>query len=103
MNLNSRITRLERTLASQRCSCPDNADLSWPGHQPLQQCANRGGERLIFTLNHDPGGAERLVRAALPLLAKTYNGSDRLDYSKLTDKELDQVSTALRATHPHGR
>jgi len=42
------------------------------------------------------------VGPALPLFAKTYNGSARTDYSTLTDKELSQVIAALRATEPHG-
>ena len=33
-NLNSRINRLEQTLATLPCSCPDSSHLSWPGHEP---------------------------------------------------------------------
>ena len=97
MNLNSRITRLEQRLQSQPCPCPDNTDLSWPGHQPPPHCATCGGERLIYLLNHHPRDAEAQLRAALPLLAKTHDGSDRPDYSKLTDRELQQVRAALHA------
>jgi hypothetical protein len=33
-NLNSRIARLEQTLGTLPCSCPDSTELSWPGHEP---------------------------------------------------------------------
>jgi hypothetical protein len=96
MNLNSRVARLERTLAAQRCDCDDNAGLSWPGHQPAGHCLSCGGERLIFQLDQNPRHAEPLLRAALPLLTKAYDGQ-RLDYARLTDDELQRVKVALEA------
>ena len=96
MNLNSRITRLEQRLQSQPCPCPDNTDLSWPGHQPPQHCATCGGERLIYPLTHHPRNSEPLIRAALPILTKAYNGNQRADLNNLTDNELDQLKSALQ-------
>src|SRR5207249_1578214 len=72
MNLNRRITQLERTLAREPCACPENTDLAWPGHHPDSHCATCGGERLTYILTSHPGDAEALVRRALPILAKTY-------------------------------
>jgi hypothetical protein len=97
MNLNNRITRLEQTLASRPCKCPDCADLSWPGHQPNSHCPRCGGQRLIYPLTHHPRAAEPLLRDALPILAKSYNGRERADLSKLTDPELQQLKQALQA------
>ena len=97
MSLNTRIAKLERTLGSQNCTCPDSADLSWPGHRPNPHCANCGGERLIYLLTHHPRHAEPLLRQALPILAKAYNGHERADLTKLTDAELHQLKAALQA------
>ena len=96
VNLNNRLTRLERTLTRDRCDCDDNIDLSWPGHQPHEQCDSCGGERLIAQLHHDPGRTEPRLRAALPLLARAYDGQ-RFDYTQLSDDELQQVKAALEA------
>ena len=97
MNLNNRITRLEQTLASRPCKCPDCADLSWPGHQPNSHCPRCGGQRLHLPTHSPPAAAEPLLRDALPILAKSYNGSERADLSKLTDPELQQLKQALQA------
>ena len=102
MNLNHRITRLEQTLANTRCTCTNNADLAWPGHNPPQHRADCGGERLIHQLEHHPRAAEPLIRNALPLMAKTYNGTSRPDLSKLTDHELEPVKS-LRASARSGK
>jgi hypothetical protein len=99
-NLNHRITQLEQTLASQRCCCSNSADLAWPGHTPPSNCPDCGGERLIYQLQHDPGSAEHLIRDVLPLMAKTDNGTNRPDLSKLTDHELQQLKEALLAAAP---
>jgi len=100
MNLNRRITQLEQRIQNEPCACPDNADLAWPGHHPDPHCPRCGGHRRLYLLNHHPRDAEPLVRAALPILAKTYDGSDRPDYSKLTDNELEQLKHALHAAEP---
>ena len=97
MNLNSRIAQLERTLANQHCDCPDNTDLTWPGHQPNPHCPTCGGERLIYPLAHHPRNAEPLIRQALPILQKAYGAGHRADLSTLTNQELQQLKTALQA------
>jgi hypothetical protein len=102
MNLNNRITRLEQRIQRQPCVCPDNADLAWPGHHPDLHCPRCGGERLIYLLSHFPRQAEAQLRAVLPILTKTYDGSDRPDYSKLTDHELQQLKQALQAAELNG-
>jgi hypothetical protein len=99
MNLNNRVARLERTLAAQPCDCDDNAGLGWPGHQPNPHCTNCGGERVIFQLQHNPRQALPLLRAALPLLMKAFDG-ERLDFAKLTDDELERARVALEAAEP---
>jgi hypothetical protein len=95
-NLNDRITRLEHTLRKLPCSCPDSADLAWPGHQPNPHCASCGGERLIYPLAHNPGLGEPLIRQALPIIEKTFGADQRADLSTLTDLELRQLKTALQ-------
>jgi hypothetical protein len=97
MTLNSRITQLEQALANQPCSCPNNADLAWPGHQPQPNCPSCSGERILYTLNNPPGEAEPLIRAALPTILKTYDGTNHADLSKLTNHELQQLTHALQA------
>ena len=97
MSVNNRISQLERTLGALPCTCPNNTDLSWPGHQPDPNCPSCGGERLIYLLTHRPRQAEAQLRAVLPILTKTDDGSDRPDYSKLTDNELQQLKQALHA------
>jgi hypothetical protein len=47
MSVNNRISRLERTLGALPCTCLNNTDLSWPGHQPDPNCPSCGGELLI--------------------------------------------------------
>jgi hypothetical protein len=96
-NLNHRLSRLEQTLGSLPCSCPSSADLAWPGHQPDTHCRSCGGERLIYPLAHHPRDAERLIRQALPLITKAYDGNPRPDLSTLTNHELHQLKTALQA------
>jgi hypothetical protein len=96
-NLDSRIDRLEYTLGTLPCRCPDSANLAWPGHQPNPHCANCGGERLIYPLVHHPGPAEPLIRQALPIIAKAFGADRRADLSTLTDQELRQLKTALQA------
>ena len=54
MSVNNRISQLERTLGALPCTCPNNTDLSWPGHQPDPNCPSCGGERLIYPLTHHP-------------------------------------------------
>jgi hypothetical protein len=103
MSLKQRIAKLETALATERCSCPTSIDLGWLGHQPPDQCTDCGGERLIYLIRDQPLGAEPLMRSVLSLLAETYDGTTRPDYSRLTDSELDQIRTALQAveaTHP---
>lgn len=103
MSLDRRIAKLETALATERCDCPTGLDLAWPGHQPPEHCTDCGGGRLIYLISHEPREAEPLVRTVLPLLAKTYDGTTRPDYSRLTNIELDQIATALQAveaTHP---
>jgi hypothetical protein len=97
MSLNNRISRLEQQLQNRPCACPNNADLAWPGQRPDGHCATCGGERLIYVLNHHPGDAEHVVRGALPILAKTYDGTNQADYSNLTDEELQGLKHALQA------
>jgi len=99
-NLNHRLTRLEQILASQRCRCPNSADLAWPGHNPPSNCPHCGGERPIHQLEHDPGSAEHLIRDVPPLMAKTYNGTNRPDLSKLTDHELPASQTRTPRRRP---
>jgi hypothetical protein len=96
MSLNNRISQLERTLGALPCTCTNNTDLSWPGHQPDPNCPNCGGERLIYPLTHHPHNSEPLIRAALPILAKAYNSNHRADLSNLTDNELDQLKRGLQ-------
>ncbi len=96
-NLTNRIRRLEHTLEALPCTCPDSADLAWPGHQPNPNCETCGGERLIYPLPHHPRGAEALVREALPILKRAYGGNTHADFSTLSDQELDQLKTALQA------
>ena len=96
-NLNTRITRLEHTLRTHPCSCPNNDDLAWPGRQPNPHCPTCGGERLIYPLAHHPGPGEPLIRQALPILKKAYGADRRADLSTLTDQELRQLKTALQA------
>src|SRR5207245_1391528 len=83
-NLNNRIIRLEHTLGTLPCSCPNSTQLSWPGHQPDPHCRSCGGERLLYPLTHHPGPGEPLIREALPLIAKAYDGNTRADLSTLT-------------------
>jgi hypothetical protein len=97
MNLNHRISRLERTLATQRCDCPNNADLAWPGHQPDPHCPRCGRARLIYPLAHHPRDNEPLIRQALPTIQKTFGTDQRADLSTLTNHELHQLKTALQA------
>jgi hypothetical protein len=97
MNLNNRITRLEQTISKRRCECPNNADLSWPGHQPHRHCPQCAGERILYPLARHPRGAESLLRAALPIISKTYAGDDHADLSRLSDDELQQLKEALQA------
>ena len=97
MSLNSRISKLERALGALPCHCPDTAELSWPGHQPEPQCPTCGGERFIYLLPYHPREAEPLLRQALPILAKAYNGNHNADLSNLTDNELHQLKTAFQA------
>jgi hypothetical protein len=97
MRLHSRISQLERRLGTLPCTCPHNTDLSWPGHQPNPSCPSCGGQRLIYPLPHHPRDAEPLLRAALPILAKAYNGNAHANLNNLTDNELDQLKTALQA------
>ena len=96
MSVNNRISQLERTLGALPCTCPNNTDLSWPGHQPDPNCPSCGGERLIYPLTHHPRRSEPLIRAALPILTKAYNGNQRADLNNLTDNELDQLKSALQ-------
>jgi hypothetical protein len=102
MNLNTRISRLEQTLATQRCRCPDSTDLAWPGNHPAEHCSRCGGERVLYPLTHPPGAAERLLRNALPIMRKAWADSDRADLSKLTDQELRQLREALQAADKTG-
>jgi hypothetical protein len=97
MKLNTRLAKLERTLADQRCTCLNSTDLSWPGHHPHTHCSSCGGERLLCTLKHHPREAEPLLRRVLPLIEKIYINGDRSDLSKLRDHELQQVKEALLA------
>jgi len=97
MSLQNRISQLERRLGALPCTCPHNADLSWPGYEPDPSCPTCGGERLIYPLTHHPRGGEPLIRAALPILAKAYNGNHRAHLDRLTDDELDQLRRALVA------
>ena len=101
MNLNQRITRLEHTLGQQPCSCDDNNDLAWPGRQPDPNCHHCGGRRFIYPLSHHPGEGEAQMRAALPLLAKTYDGHKRAQLGRLSDDELRQLRAALIAAGCH--
>jgi hypothetical protein len=96
MTLNQRIQRLEHTLAQLPCHCPNSSDLCWPGHQPDPHCPSCGGHRLIYPLPHHPRHAEPLIRTALPILEKAYNGNHPADLSTLTDTELQQLKTALQ-------
>jgi hypothetical protein len=96
MRLHSRISQLERRLGTLPCTCPHNTDLSWPGHQPDPNCPSCGGERLIYPLKHHPRNSEPLIRAALPILAKAYNGNAQADLNNLSDNELDQLKRALQ-------
>jgi hypothetical protein len=96
MSLHNRINQLERTLGALPCTCPNNANLSWPGHQPDPNCPTCGGQRLIYPRTHHPRNSEPLIRAALPILTKAYNGNQRADLSNLTDNELDQLKSALQ-------
>ena len=95
-NLNSRINRLEQTLGTLPCSCPDSTQLSWPGHEPHPQCPTCGGERLVYPLAHHPGPAEPLIRQALPIIKKAFGNDKGADLGKLTDQELHQLKTALQ-------
>ena len=97
MNLNQRITRLEHAVGEQTCVCDDNNDLAWPGHQPDPHCRSCSGRRFIYPLSHHPGEGEGQIRAALPLLAKTYDGHKRAQLDRLTDDELRQLRAALIA------
>ena len=97
MNLDHRIGKLERTLAALACTCPNSADLAWPGYEPGLHCDTCGGERLIYPLTNHPGHNEPLIRNALPILNKAYNGNPTADLSKLTDHELQQIRAALHA------
>jgi hypothetical protein len=97
MRLNQRIARLEHALGEQPCVCEGNADLAWPGHQPDPHCRSCGGRRFIYPLNHHPAESEAQMRAALPLLAKTYDGHKRVQLDRLTDNELRQLRAALLA------
>jgi len=99
-NLNSRVTRLERTLGTLPCSCPNNAELSWPGHQPDPHCARCGGERRIYPLAHQPGPAEALLRQTLPIIQKAYGNNQGADLSQLSNHELHTLKKALQATLP---
>ena len=73
-NLNNRIHRLEHTLEALPCTCPNSAELAWPGHQPNPNCPTCGGERLIYPLPHHRD-AEPRIRQALPILRKAYGTS----------------------------
>jgi hypothetical protein len=101
-NLSNRMTRLEHTLGTLPCNCPDSADLAWPGHQPNPNCASCGGERLIYPLPHHPRSAEPLIRQALPIIQKAYGTDGRSDLSTLTDQELQQLKTALQTVEQAG-
>ena len=76
-----------------------------PRQQPPQlartrtqpHCPTCGGQQLVYPLPHHPRGAEPLIRQALPLLKKAYDGNTRADLGKLTDQELHQLKTALQA------
>jgi hypothetical protein len=46
------------------------------------------GKRLIYLIRDQPRGPEPLMLSVLLLLAKTYDGTMRPDYSRLTDSEL---------------
>ena len=96
MRLHNRISQLERKLGALPCTCPHNADLSWPGHQPDPHCPSCGGERLIYPLAHHPGPGEPLIRQALPIIRKAFGNDKRADLGKLTDQELHQLKTALQ-------
>ncbi len=95
-NLNSRINRLEQTLGTLPCTCPDSADLAWPGHQPNPHCASCGGKRLIYPLANHPRSAEPPIRQALPIIEKAFGTDQRADLSTLTNQELHQLKTALQ-------
>jgi hypothetical protein len=110
MNLQNRISQLERTLSALPCNCPNSADLAWPGHEPDTNCPRCGGKRLIYPLANHPRSAEPLIREALPLIKKAYGANTHADLSKLNDQELHQLKTALQAVdhtaptntpHPH--
>jgi hypothetical protein len=103
MNLNNRISKLERTLGEEHCSCPNSADLAWPGHQPDPTCKRCGGQRTIYDLPHHPHRAEPLMRNVLPLFKKADDGTGHADLSKLTDAELVQLREALAAVEQVGR
>lgn len=94
MSFNSRLAKLERAMGADACDCPDNADFSWPGYQPALHCAQCGGERVIYTLQHKPASEPRL-RAALPIFNKAHDGENRLRLDPLSDEELQQLKTAL--------
>jgi hypothetical protein len=97
MTLKRRIAKLEHQLGQQHCTCPNNAELSWPGHNANHTCTSCGGQRIIYTLPHDPGPAEPLLEAALPLIAKAYQHPNHADLNKLSDAELVQLKNALAA------
>jgi hypothetical protein len=97
MNLERRIARLENTLASHGCTCPDSAELSWPGNPIPPNCNNCGGQRIVYPLRQHPRQLEAVIRAGLPLIAKACADSPRADLSRLTDHELHVLRTALQA------
>jgi hypothetical protein len=96
MTLNRRITRLERELATTACECHDNTDLAWPGHTPHETCARCNGKRTIYAFEHNPQAALRLLRRALPLMAKADRDGER-NLASLTNHELLQLRAALEA------
>jgi hypothetical protein len=102
MTLKRRIAKLEHQLGQQPCNCPNNTDLSWPGHNPNHTCTTCGGQRIIYPLPHCPRNTEPDLRAVLPILAKTYNGNTKADLRALTDQELTQLSAALAAFEAAG-
>jgi hypothetical protein len=101
MNLHQRIRRLEHALGELRCTCVKSADLAWPGHHSDPHCPGCAGRRLIYPLPHHPRNAEYLIRAALPIIERTYGHNERADLTNLSDPELQQLKTALQASQQH--
>jgi hypothetical protein len=100
MNVDRRLAKLERTLGTEACDCPDGADFSWPGHQPALHCAQCAGKRVIYALKHKPA-SEASLRAALPIFSKAHDGKNGVRLDRLSDIELQQLKTALAPKKPN--